>query len=656
MPSRGLSPEFATVPNPANTENHIYQIPYQSPVIIESVRVQNFRSIKDATLQCDDLTVLVGSNGSGKSSFLKAIELFYGDKPVVTDKDYHKNDTGNPIAVSVTFGDMSDLEAIEFPGHVTHGKLAIDRVFTWNESTGKADNAFHSVQRANPDFLPVRNAADANKARDMYRKLRTKPEYSDFPTLSAKSKIVEHLGAWERNHPDRCTGTIDHDNFELPKNRERFPRLVAVPAVRDASEDVSDTKNSSLNLLTMAITQSIERKPEYGKFLGYVGKARAKLMQSSEGELQSLGNNITENLRQFVGDAQVSLSWNDELPSIGLPKPDVQLHEDGHESTVDRAGHGSQRAFIMALLQTMAGAQGKRSDGQASAGSPALILSIEEPELYQHPIRQRHIRTVLDELARSADPRTQIIYTTHSPHFVAIDKLNSVRLLRKTSATKVHRTSTRQLRDRAKSLGMKKNESGIEASLKVIMTPWLNEGFFAKLAVLVEGPIDYAAIMSMSRIQGLKFEESGISVIPCGSVDSIPLPLLIFQELQIPTYAVWDLDGGKDKQNRSTGSATLQKIFNAKPNETQLEGNFSCFATNLEKTMESDIGTDFKSLVRRQGRSFGLKTSNIKNLLSKSHIMHAVLEQVGKEDRHCKSLETIVGKIAAKAGSGKVAA
>ena len=43
-------------------------------MILESVRVQNFRSIKDATLYCDKLTALVGANGSGKSSFLKAIE------------------------------------------------------------------------------------------------------------------------------------------------------------------------------------------------------------------------------------------------------------------------------------------------------------------------------------------------------------------------------------------------------------------------------------------------------------------------------------------------------------------------------------------------------------------------------------------------------
>lgn len=48
-------------------------------MIIKSVQVKNFRSIKDEILQCDKLTALVGANGSGKPSFLRAIELFYSN-------------------------------------------------------------------------------------------------------------------------------------------------------------------------------------------------------------------------------------------------------------------------------------------------------------------------------------------------------------------------------------------------------------------------------------------------------------------------------------------------------------------------------------------------------------------------------------------------
>ena len=41
---------------------------------IIQVKVQNFRSIKDETLLFDDLTILAGANGSGKS-YQFAIEI-----------------------------------------------------------------------------------------------------------------------------------------------------------------------------------------------------------------------------------------------------------------------------------------------------------------------------------------------------------------------------------------------------------------------------------------------------------------------------------------------------------------------------------------------------------------------------------------------------
>ena len=63
------------------------------------------------------------------------------------------------------------------------------------------------------------------------------------------------------------------------------------------------------------------------------------------------------------------------------------------------------------------------------------VLVIEEPELFQHPNRQRHFSKVLLQLANGTLPgvakKTQIIYCTHSPLFVGIDRINEIRLLKK---------------------------------------------------------------------------------------------------------------------------------------------------------------------------------------------------------------------------------
>jgi len=66
---------------------------------------------------------------------------------------------------------------------------------------------------------------------------------------------------------------------------------------------------------------------------------------------------------------------------------------------------------------------------------PNLLLAIEEPKLYQHPSRQRHMASVLLRLAEGSVPgvakKTQVIYSTHAPPFVGLDRFDQIRLFRK---------------------------------------------------------------------------------------------------------------------------------------------------------------------------------------------------------------------------------
>ena len=62
-------------------------------MIIKSVYVENFRCIRSETLSCEPLTVLVGANGAGKSSFLRALDLFYTASAKYTEQDFYAGNT-----------------------------------------------------------------------------------------------------------------------------------------------------------------------------------------------------------------------------------------------------------------------------------------------------------------------------------------------------------------------------------------------------------------------------------------------------------------------------------------------------------------------------------------------------------------------------------
>ena len=145
---------------------------------------------------------------------------------------------------------------------------------------------------------------------------------------------------------------------------------------------------------------------------------------------------------------------------------------------------------------------------------PTLILAIEEPELYQHPARQRHFANVLLKLAGDkivgVARRTQVLYCTHSPLFVGLDRFDEIRLLRKISSEEINRpkmtkVSSATLTQVAEKIweawgrpSSRFTADTLRPRLHSILTPWMNEGFFADVVVLVEGEDDRVAIAAVA--------------------------------------------------------------------------------------------------------------------------------------------------------------
>ncbi len=67
---------------------------------LKKIHIKNFRSIKDSgEVPITKLFALIGRNNTGKSSFLKAIQVLFGEIKEVDDSDFHK-DTSEPVEIT----------------------------------------------------------------------------------------------------------------------------------------------------------------------------------------------------------------------------------------------------------------------------------------------------------------------------------------------------------------------------------------------------------------------------------------------------------------------------------------------------------------------------------------------------------------------------
>jgi putative ATP-dependent endonuclease of the OLD family len=348
-----------------------------------------------------------------------------------------------------------------------------------------------------------------------------------------------------------------------------------------------------------------------------------------------------------------------------MPKADIKLIEDGYSAAVSRTGHGLQRAFVFTMLQHLAVASHKADWGEPpdkseeKTGLPNIILAIEEPELYQHPNRQRHLAKIFMQLASGKTPgvaeSTQIIYGTHSPLFVGIDRIDQIRLLRKETGPpdkpKVTRIVQTTLDEIAEIVWKADGEPGLQYTgatlvprLQAIMTPWMSEGFFADVVVLVEGEDDRAATLGTAKALGHDLESMGISVIPCGGKTNLDRPAAIFRQLGIPVYLIWDGDEGEEAKPED--NHRLLRLMGQEVQDwpCQVHCNHACFAKNMETTLREEIGPeDFDAwLVECQG---DLCIPKKRHALKNPSVVSTIIKKAQQQQKRSQTIETIIARI-----------
>jgi AAA domain, putative AbiEii toxin, Type IV TA system len=198
----------------------------------------------------------------------------------------------------------------------------------------------------------------------------------------------------------------------------------------------------------------------------------------------------------------------------------------------------SKARLAVELLERATG--GSRSDSAGAcalaaaveawceAGLRGLVVLIEEPELFLAPQAQRHLYRLLRRLAAGGN---QVIYSTHSPAFLNVVRLDELLFVRRADgrgATYVHRPQP---------IG-DVDELRVQSEFDANRT----ELFLARSAVLVEGLTERLALPFVFASLGIDPDREGISIIECGGKTSMPLIAEIGRAAGIPLVVVHDRD------------------------------------------------------------------------------------------------------------------
>jgi putative ATP-dependent endonuclease of the OLD family len=203
---------------------------------------------------------------------------------------------------------------------------------------------------------------------------------------------------------------------------------------------------------------------------------------------------------------------------------DIVIKDHDFVISAAEVGEGFQNAIVLAVLRAF--------EETRRAGA---ILLIEEPEMFLHPQMQRSLYKTL----RKIGEKNQVIYTTHSPHFVSVPDYRDVLLVRRNEeGTYVVQSSLASDNKRREKL------------LKEL-DPERSELFFAKRLVLVEGDTEKLSFPEYAAGLDIDLDRAGATIVEVGGKRNLKDFAELAISFQIPTGIVYDKDSSdfpKDKK------------------------------------------------------------------------------------------------------------
>lgn len=232
-----------------------------------------------------------------------------------------------------------------------------------------------------------------------------------------------------------------------------------------------------------------------------------------------------------------------------------------------------------------------------------LFLVLDEPEVHQHPYRQRSLIRKIKALIENNNQEFlnllkdlfdidgltgQIFIATHSPNILLDNYRQFIRLYKSTGTN---------------------SQLKIVSGMNVVIDDklykhmlhnfiYLKEAMFSKCIIFVEGDTENGAIPVFAERMGLDMDERGIGVIKLDGTDSVKRCMALYKSFGIKSIAIID----KDKKG-SYGSEPDVYFTKANDYEEDVYDNFKL--TDYLKSCKELSGVEpYIPILRREGLNF----------------------------------------------------
>ena len=528
-------------------------------------RVTNYRSIDDSGwVNIDGVTCLVGKNESGKTAFLGALQELnpvYGASAGFDIKDYprkgytkywrqHKNEPA--IVVHAEFRleeeEVCQIEAgygaDVMPCTLVTVRKDYSNARMWDFEVDEAALVRHIVDGAGlPAEIEERTAAASTveELRSMLERLEIKPSVVGDLLVEVNSRFDMSLrDRIAKEYLERLLPTFVYfDDYSAMKGR------ISIPDLRQRSENgdqLDDADRTFISLMSLVGTDigDLESPMNY---------------EHLKAELESASINITDEVFEYWRQSpqlQVEFDLSNADPNEPPPLDKgtilhIRIYNNRHRVSVafDERSKGFVWFFsFIAYFSSL-----KLEDENRS-----LLLLFDEPGLNLHATAQMDFLQFIDERLAT---NHQVVYTTHSPFMIDLNRLSSVRTVQDMDG-----------RGTVVSNDVMVHDTETVFPLQVAMGYRLAQSLFlAPHCLLVNSPSDQIYLRVLGEAvaaRGCLPLDARWVTIPVGGADNLPIYLSLLDDGDVNVAVMMDVTPKSsahiEENNDETGRSSPIKM------------------------------------------------------------------------------------------------
>ncbi len=503
---------------------------------IKSAEIKNYRMLKCLNIDFEDtLSLIIGKNNSGKTSFLSLFQIFLSNgKLNFSFEDFSIETQSSILDLKDSDKSVDDYEPIAI-------SLKLYISYTDLDDIGSASKLLLDLDDTMRRLIVL---FEYSLTYEKYKKL-----ISDFTEQKSKGltqTFAQFISKYINRYFSISIKALEFGNEknEKPVSPDEIKSIISLQII-GAKRDVDNEQGHSKSLSTLAskyYNSCVDSETEFPSLQKQLYETDENLSKIYKDLFQPIIQEIT-NMSYNPKEAELTIISTLSEKKIFQDNTTVKYKHDDTLLPEGYNGLGYLNLFSMVFNIRIKLDLLSKKNRVDEEPTPINLLFIEEPEAHTHPQMQYIFITNIKEILRIQQEQSakefslQTIISTHSSHIVSQCDFEDIKYFYRESSTSVKSRSLKKLYDKMVTQGLteegKEKQAEKERAFRFVkqyVTLNRAELFFADKAILIEGDTERMLISAMMK----KYDDS---MVVAGTPNYTPLLSQNISVIEVGAYA-----------------------------------------------------------------------------------------------------------------------